>query len=152
MLIIILDVFVYGFNYNPTYNLENGYPITPGIQFLQKNTDTEKVLFIGLTLPPNLATYYRIHDLRNYDAMQNREFTNQFHAAFSTNGSWELINYLPSMEAIKAANSQYKFNIRYIAIGTNSDLMENFITCYSQNIVYKGNDLIVADIVDVVNN
>lgn len=144
LVIFAADIFLYAYDFNPSYDLNERFPVTPGIDYLQENTDDEAVLFLGMTLPPNISTLYQIHDLRSYDAMGNREFTEKFYEAYSPQGSWELINYIPSPEAVALNNLKYDFNVKYVAVGSDSELVEGFLTEYSDSIVYQGPDLIVA--------
>ncbi|WKZ30855.1 MAG: hypothetical protein QY318_03330 [Candidatus Dojkabacteria bacterium] len=143
-IIFAIDIVSYAYNYNPSYDLNSRFPVTPGIQFLQENTTEERVLFIDTTLPPNIATQYKIHDLRSYDAMGEKQFTERFYEAYSPQGPWELIQYLPDMEVVASNNEKYDFNVKYIAIGTGSEMAEQFQEKYNHRIVFRGSDMLVA--------
>ena len=144
--IMAVDICIFAYNYNPSFDLEKRFPLTPGIKFLQDNTTRENILFVGLTLPPDIATYYKIHDLRCYDAMNKRDFTRDFQAAFQPEGTWQLINYLPDVADVTEKSSKYRFDIKYLAIGANKKIVPVARRKYNRSIVYDGPDFIIVKV------
>jgi hypothetical protein len=142
--VVAIDIFLYAYEYNPTLDLNSRFPVTPGIEYLQENTDEEKILFVGFTMPPNIPTAYKLYDLRNYDAMQVKEHKKNFQEAFQPNGSWETIDYLPSIEGVKESNEKYGFDVKYIAVGRASELGDRASEHYGERVVYEGEDFIIV--------
>jgi hypothetical protein len=73
--LLALDLFTFGINYNPTLDPELVMPTTPGIAFLQRQQQEEqpfRILGLHSTLWPNSAAVYGLHDIRAHGSNIDR--------------------------------------------------------------------------------
>lgn len=79
--LIALDLLTVGLSYSRFTPIDNVYPITPALMFLQKHAGTERVMPVNKSwsldpanppkavLPPNGATVYGLNDTQGYDSL-----------------------------------------------------------------------------------
>lgn len=80
-LIILVDLFLWTSAYHPVGKLRDAVQSTPGLEYLKQNAKTSPIACIvgnwsmnasspnGATLPPNLLTLHRLHDIAMYDSL-----------------------------------------------------------------------------------
>jgi hypothetical protein len=135
----------YAKDYNPAYDLNQRYPVTPGLAFLQHqpNSATDWVLFLEGTFPPDLATVYGIHDLRAYDGMEARNFKATLQALFGIETSRENIRFVPDLSFISSAERDLKLHIGFVALPAHGKLTAQAREKFAGLPVFEGPDLIV---------
>jgi hypothetical protein len=70
------DVFLVGMPFNPTIAPQHIFPAPGAIQFLQQDRDIYRVSGTDLILYPNSGMVFGISDIRGYDAIVPRRYTN----------------------------------------------------------------------------
>jgi hypothetical protein len=74
---LIIDLFSFGRNYNPSIPPELDYPSHGAIEFLQRQPGPFRILALDGALPPNTNAAYGLHEVRGYnvlDTVQYRRF------------------------------------------------------------------------------
>lgn len=72
--VLVLDLFSFGRNYNPSIPKELEYPTHDAINFLQKQPGLFRVLALNGGLPPNTNAVYRLSDVRGYNALESEAY------------------------------------------------------------------------------
>jgi len=72
----IFDVLLVGMPFNPTTAPQHIFPTPGAIQFLQQDRDIYRVSGTDLILYPNSGMVFDIFDIRGYDAIVPRRYTN----------------------------------------------------------------------------
>lgn len=72
----MFDAFLVGMPFNPTIAPQHVFPTPGAIQFLQQDRDIYRVSGTDLILYPNSAMVFGISDIRGYDAIVPRRYTN----------------------------------------------------------------------------
>jgi hypothetical protein len=105
LFITLFDSFLVGKPFNPTVAPQHIFPSPEAIQFLKQDHDTYRVSATDLILNPNSNMVFGIPDIRGYDTVVSRRYTNlvdhlrghyrlHFHSLFTQADSplWDLLN------------------------------------------------------------
>ena len=68
--VLILDLFSFGRNYNPSIPKELDFPSHGAIEYLRKQPGLFRVLALNGGLPPNTNAIYGLHDVRGYSSLE----------------------------------------------------------------------------------
>lgn len=98
----ILDAFLAGMPFNPTTAPQHIFPTPGAIQFLQQDRDIYRVSGTDLILYPNSGMLFGISDIRGYDTVVPRRYT-------------DLINHL---------EGHYSFHFHSLFVQANSPLFD----------------------------
>ncbi|MFH1509097.1 MAG: YfhO family protein [bacterium] len=108
------NLFYFYHDYNLGNEKETAIFSNPAVQFLQDNTEYERVT--GLSLPdqgfrspliPNTSTLFNLYDIRGYNPIKNKEFTNFADANLSASGSFTLTDNKVSSETLSQLSVKY---------------------------------------------
>jgi len=85
----VLDAAHVARGYNPMAPSEHAFPeAPPGVEFLQQNAGTERLAGVGITIPPDTSTVYRLRDVRGNDPpMPTLRFLRLFRLVNPTQGA-----------------------------------------------------------------
>lgn len=72
--VLVLDLFSFGRNYNPSIPPELDYPSQGVIEFLQNQPGLFRVLALNGGLPPNTNLVYGLHDIRGYSSLETEAY------------------------------------------------------------------------------
>ena len=149
-LLLFMEASCMGLNYNPSFDLRNRYPVTPGIALLQQHAAEGSILFLGGTLPPDIPTMYgpsRSPRLRR--AWRFIPHHQRMSELFHIQGQQQNIDYIPTMASLQNCNARYPWNIHYVAVGAPSPLAADFLREYGAAVIYQGPDLFIARVTTV---
>lgn len=133
-LLIIIDMFCFGFNFNPAQKMDQIFPQTPGLQFLQKNIENSRVMFLGAVMLPNLSTAYNLPEVRSYDAMGVKPVKDFRKKIGDMNRPLEFIfSFYPKTANLLA--------VKYFATAPDENIFKYHGTSYYYPLVYKDQDL-----------
>ncbi len=103
--VVIFDLFAVGMRFNPTVEPHQVFPTPKAIECIQQDQDIHRVSGTDLTLYPNSAMLFGLHDVRGYDTVVpqryvdlvdrlNGHFRFHFHSLFRETNSplWDLLN------------------------------------------------------------
>jgi hypothetical protein len=82
--VLVLDLFSFGRNYNPSIPAELEYPSHGAIEFVQKQPGLFRVLALNGGLPGNSNMLYGLSEVRGYDALE----TEAYHRFLSATGDY----------------------------------------------------------------
>ncbi len=68
--LVVLDLFVFGYGYNPTTARAAHFPKSETIRFLERHLGEFRLAAAEKALPPNVFSYFGLADVRGYDAME----------------------------------------------------------------------------------
>jgi hypothetical protein len=68
--LVVLDLFTFGRDYNPSIPRALEYPATPAIDFVRAQPGLFRVLTLDGGLPPNANMPYGLSEVRGYDALE----------------------------------------------------------------------------------
>jgi len=68
--VLVLDLFSFGRNYNPSIPAELDYPSHGAIEFVRRQPGLFRVLALNGGLPPNTNAIYGLHDVRGYNVLE----------------------------------------------------------------------------------
>lgn len=71
----LLDAFLVGMPFNPTIAAEHVFPTPEAIRFLQQDLDVYRINATGLALHPNSCMVFGMSDIRGYEAVVPRRYT-----------------------------------------------------------------------------
>ena len=80
--VLVLDLFSFGKNYNPSIPPDLDYPSHGAIEFLRKQPGLFRVLALNGGLPPNTNAIYGLNDIRGYNALE----TDSYHRFLAATG------------------------------------------------------------------
>lgn len=72
--VLLLDLFSFGRNYNPSLPTPVEYPLHPAIEFVQAQPGLFRVLTLNGGLPPNTNMMYGLFAVRGYDALETKAY------------------------------------------------------------------------------
>ena len=72
--VLILDLFSFGRNYNPSIPAELEYPSHGAIEFLRKQPGLFRTLALDGALPPNTNAIYGLHEVRGYNVLDTEAY------------------------------------------------------------------------------
>jgi hypothetical protein len=98
----MLDAFLVGMPFNPTIAPQHIFPTPGAIQFLQQDHDVYRVSGTGLILQPNSSMVFGISDVRGYDPVAPRRYT----------------------ELIDRVQGHYRFHFHSLFVQVNSPLLD----------------------------
>ena len=78
LLLMFLDLFLVGASYNPTIESGQIFPTPDPIRFLQQDTGLYRIAGLDLTLMPNSGMVYHLNDIRGFDAVAPKRYTDLF--------------------------------------------------------------------------
>ena len=133
----------YAMDYNPAYDLNQRYPVTPGIAFLQAHAGPDWTLFLEGTFAPDMPTIYGIRDLRSYDAMEMQWFREIMVRHFHIYREDSRIDLVPEWPVIKDAERELHLRIGYVALPAKGKLIDDARNTYRGSLKFEGPDLIV---------
>ncbi len=70
--VILIDLWAFGCNFNPTLPVEQLLPSTPALDFLTERLGYDRMAAIGQGLPPNTGMPFGLFDIRGYDIFVER--------------------------------------------------------------------------------
>jgi hypothetical protein len=82
--VLILDLFSFGWNYNPSIPAELEYPSHGAIDFLRRQPGLFRVLALHGGLPPNSNMMYGLSEVRGYSALE----TERYHRFLAATGDY----------------------------------------------------------------
>jgi len=82
--VLILDLFSFGWNYNPSIPAELEYPSHGAIDFLRRQPGLFRVLALHGGLPPNSHMMYGLSEIRGYSALE----TERYHRFLAATGDY----------------------------------------------------------------
>ena len=82
--ILVLDLFSFGRNYNPSIPLDRDYPSHGAIEFLRNQPGLFRVLALNGGLPPNTNAVYGLNDIRGYSSLE----TEAYHRFLAATGEY----------------------------------------------------------------
>lgn len=82
--VLVLDLFSFGRNYNPSIPPELDYPSHGAIEFLRNQPGRFRVLALSGGLPPNTNAVYGLNDIRGYNALE----TDSYHRFLAATGEY----------------------------------------------------------------
>ncbi|MBF8297602.1 MAG: hypothetical protein HW395_259 [candidate division NC10 bacterium] len=82
--VLILDLFSFGWNYNPSIPAELEYPSHGAIDFLRRQPGLFRVLALHGGLPPNSNMMYGLSEIRGYSALE----TERYHRFLAATGDY----------------------------------------------------------------
>lgn len=91
--LILVELGLHGMTYEPLTQPRFYYPTTPTISFLKENIGDQRFVSLGNAgfFPPNVATYYQLHDIRYYDGALLKDYTDALNAHASAPGNWMIV-------------------------------------------------------------
>ncbi len=72
--VLIVDLFSFGRDYNPSIPIELDFPSNGAIEFLRKQPGLFRVLGLNGALPPNTNVMYGLYDVRGYNALETESY------------------------------------------------------------------------------
>jgi hypothetical protein len=125
--VCLVDLFMFGRNYNPAIPLEHYFPESAVTRFLseppQDDTKPFRVLSLEEEFPPNVLGRYQIADLRNYDAIELRRSLDLFEPLWPAQHGHRTSNAWTTWEQVRAcADILQLANVRYIISTTEPPL------------------------------
>ena len=145
LILIALDLGMWGYGYNPAAKPERVYPVTPGIAWLQQNAPNARIAVINrdwtlgrtaprfAALPPNALTVYRLHDIGGYDSLFRKSAKEQVTNAGAEDASPPANG---NMVFVKSVETAVNLGAGYIVLAGDSPLPASNLTE-----VYTGGDL-----------
>ena len=82
--VLVLDLFSFGRNYNPSIPSKLEYPSHGAIEFLREQPGLFRVLALNGGLPPNTNAIYGLHDVRGYNVLE----TESYHRFLAATGDY----------------------------------------------------------------
>jgi hypothetical protein len=116
--ICLVDLFVFGRNYNPAIPLARHFPdspITKHLQDTQAQAEPFRVLSLEEEFPPNVLGRYRIADMRNYDAIELRQTLDFFQPLWPSDNGRRTSTSWTTWARVQASMDLLRFaNVRYV--------------------------------------
>ena len=72
--LVVADLWLFGYWYNPKVEPERVFPVTPGVEFLRREAGASRVLGLDKVLLENTATVYGLSDMRGEDGINARRY------------------------------------------------------------------------------
>lgn len=72
LLVVTLDMFLFGSAYNGTVSARENFPVTPSVRFLAEHEG--RFLALGRAFRPNAAMCFGLHDVRGWDSIGFRSY------------------------------------------------------------------------------
>ncbi|MBC8142776.1 MAG: hypothetical protein H7Y38_15235, partial [Armatimonadetes bacterium] len=150
ILLVVADLALWGYNYNPSSKPERVYPVTPGIAWLQKNAPDARIAVINrdwtlgqtapkyAAFPPNALTVYALHDISGYDSLFPKASKELVRAAGGGEETSPAAN--GNMVFVKQLETARNLGARYIVLAGDSPVDT---TGYAE--AYRGDDLLILE-------
>jgi hypothetical protein len=145
-LLVGSEAMSYAMNYNPAFDLDRRYPVTPGIRFLQSHAGANWTLFLGDVLFPDMPTIYGIRDLRSYDAMERQSFREVLVRRLHIDPTLDQVNWVPDSMSIHAVEEELHLQIAYVAVHAPGKLAEGARSEYRGELQYQGPDFVIYSV------
>jgi hypothetical protein len=83
--VLLADLWLWSASYHPSANVRDAIKTTPGIEFLKQNASQSPIACIvgnwsissaspnGATIPPNILSLHKLHDIATYDSLLLRQ-------------------------------------------------------------------------------
>ena len=151
LVLSVADLFLWGYDYNPTSPPSAVYPITPGIAYLQANAKNALIAPLNqrwsngaqpppdAILPPNALTVYGLHDVAGYDSLFPAPAKNLAKEAHNNADPSPLEN--GNIVFTKTVDAALALNARYIVVPpATPDL-----SAAQLRRVYQGDDMTIYE-------
>ncbi|MDX9893761.1 MAG: YfhO family protein [Patescibacteria group bacterium] len=118
--LILLEVGLHIFIYEPTINKNLFFPKTTLTEFLKENIGNHRFVSVSESayLGPNMGSYYQISDVRNYDAMLVKDYSDNFNMYSNNELNWQ---------NIKSINPEYlnMTGVKYIVARNTNEFLQS---------------------------
>jgi hypothetical protein len=148
VVLLVLDLFTFGINYNPTLEPELVMPTTSGIAFLQQQMEEGqpfRILGLDSTLWPNSSAVYGLHDIRAHGTSTDRyeQYIGRIDLT-ATRGYHGTIALFSRKKTQLDSPLLDLLNVRYILIAPDKSLDETKGADHLR-LVHDGNDMLIYE-------
>lgn len=135
--LIIFDLMVWSWEFHPAVNSKDIFPVTPGIEFLKKDTNYRIAVIESkdFALPGNTAEYYDIKSVGGYDLYIDKEYQDFLNLMCGVNKEYSGFVNLDNEKCINPEVGRL-LGIKYYVVASNTKVNNKEL----KN-VYKGNDM-----------
>lgn len=141
--LLVLDIFNFGIDYNPTLEPELIMPSTPGVKFLQQQGKEQPFRILGLdkTLFPNSSSIYGLNDIRAHGIGTDRyeQYIGQIDPT-AMRGNHGTISLFSHEQAQLDSPLLNLLNVRYILVSPDTDMRESR-GASELTLIYAGEDM-----------
>ncbi len=110
----LIDLFVFGRNYNPAIPAADYLPTCSIVEFLRAQPGPFRVLPLDEEFPPNVLAVYGICDARNYDSIELRGSLDFFQPLWHGRGRLTSNAWTPWDRVLEHVDLLARANIRYV--------------------------------------
>ena len=131
--VLILDLFSFGRNYNPSIDPKKEFPSHGALEFLQQQPGLFRILWLDGGLPPNTNLIYGLQEVRGYNALE----TEAYQRFLSATGAYTKTLYFSNFESrlVDLLNVKFVISDRQLRNAKLTPVLEGPIRVYENRAV-----------------